>query len=417
MDGKRLYIPQMCSGTAQLFSGAFRALGIDARPSPPSDSRTRELAARHCCGDECYPQIVTLGDFLKVTEEPGFDPDKTAFFMPTAAGPCRFGQYTHLIRRTFDRLGMEEVEIISPTSENGYRGLGSVGPEAFRYGWWAMVAADLLRKMLHRTRPYESVAGQTDSVYQHCLELSAETLANAETHGKGKFTALLHTLKECVQLFAGVKADYRKDRLLIGVSGEIFCRLNTFSNEDFIRKIEQYGGEAWLADTTDWFFYSNLWEMEELRVFGHPASPKRLTAWLSDKVQKQDEHKLHALFKEALTGWEEPPIDKLVSLGGRYIDPHAALGETILSVGKTVWLHEKGADGVVDISPFSCMNGIASESLYPKMSRDLDGLPIRCFYFDGTQANLDEDVSIFMELAAHYAKEKQTQRSYPASFR
>ena len=156
--------------------------------------------------------------------------------------------------------------------------------------------------------------------------------------------------------------------------------------------------------------------MEEIRTFGNRFSFRMLKAWLSDKVMRREEHELYAPFGVALTGWEEPSIDELVSLGSRYVDPHAALGENLLSPGKAVWLHRKGADGMVDISPFSCMNGIFSESIYPQVSRDLGGMPIRSFYFDGTQANLDEDVSIFMELAAHYAKGKQTRRTFPPYF-
>jgi predicted nucleotide-binding protein (sugar kinase/HSP70/actin superfamily) len=416
LKGTALYIPQLCQGTAQLFSGAFRAVGVDARPNPASDARTRDLAARHCSGDECYPQIVTLGNFLKVTEEPGFEPGNTAIFMPTAAGPCRFGQYNVLFRRTLDRIGLEEVDIISPSCENGYRGLGKIGPEAFRYVWWALVTGDILRKMLHRTRPYECVPGETDAVYQQCLDAVFETLSQPDRRGKAKFTDLKRCLERCRKLFANIEADYSKQRLLIGVGGEIFCRLNTYSNEDFVRKIEQYGGEAWVSDIVEWFFYSNLWEMEEIRTFGNRFSPSMLKAWLSDTVQKREEHQLYAPFREALIGWEEPSTDELVKLGGRYVDPHAVLGESILSLGKATWFHRKGADGMVDISPFSCMNAILSESIYPKVSRDLDGLPIRSFYFDGTQANLDEDVSIFMELAAHYAKGKQPRRTFPPYF-
>ena len=39
---------------------------------------------------------------------------------------------------------------------------------------------------------------------------------------------------------------------LIGVVGEIFCRLNTFSNEDLIRKLEGYGAEACLSHIAEW---------------------------------------------------------------------------------------------------------------------------------------------------------------------
>ena len=58
-------------------------------------------------------------------------------------------------------------------------------------------------------------------------------------------------------------------------------------------------------------------------------------------------------------------MKEIVDRGARYIEPHAAMGEMILNLGKASWLHQKGADGMVDSSPFSCMNGIICESIYP----------------------------------------------------
>ena len=43
--GKRIYIPPMAYGSARAFASAFRAIGLDAEPTPPSDHRTRELGA------------------------------------------------------------------------------------------------------------------------------------------------------------------------------------------------------------------------------------------------------------------------------------------------------------------------------------------------------------------------------------
>lgn len=417
LAGRTLYIPQMCSGSAVLFAAAFRALGINARPCPDSDARTRELAARHCTGDECYPQIVTMGDFLKVTEQEGFRAETAAFFMPTAGGPCRFGQYNHLMRRMLGKLGFDEVLIVTPSFEGSYRELGDNGSEIMRYVWWALVAGDLLRKMLHRTRPYEQHAGTADRTYLEALRLVEATLARPERRNRQKFEDLEATLTSCRQMFADVEADYRKDRLLIGVVGEIFCRLNTFSNDDLVRSIEAAGGEVWLADICEWIYYGNYWGQEEIRSFGNRWSGAYLKGWLSDLVQHREEHRLQRIFAEALAGWEEPSsVREVIELGEPYIEPHAALGEMILNLGKSVWLQRKGADGILDISPFSCMNGVVCEAIYPRVSRDLDGIPIRTFYFDGTQGNLADDVGIFMELAAHYASRKTTRRQWPEMF-
>ncbi len=92
------------------------------------------------------------------------------------------------------------------------------------------------------------------------------------------------------------------------------------------------------------------------------------------------------------------------------------MGEMVLSVGKAAYLAKHGADGIIDISPFTCMNGIVSEAIYPKLSKDYGGIPIRNFYFDGTQSDLDRDLGIYMELARSYREKKKWARRYPAYF-
>jgi len=122
---------------------------------------------------------------------------------------------------------------------------------------------------------------------------------------------------------------------------------------------------------------------------------------------------LQHLFK----GCEEPnDIGHLLEPGTPYLPYWGSLGEMALNAGGAVHLYEKGADGVVDISPFTCMNGIVSEAVYPKISEDHDGIPIRVFYFDETEADYDRDAEIFLELATTYKKRKKIPRVYPDHF-
>ena len=126
LSGKTVYIPTMGEGSSEAFAAAFRWLGVNAQPTPPSDERTRELGGKYTSGDECYPAKVTVGDFLRVIEQPGFDPERTAFFMPTAEGPCRFGQYAPFLRKILREAGYGDVQVLSPTSQNGYADLGDI---------------------------------------------------------------------------------------------------------------------------------------------------------------------------------------------------------------------------------------------------------------------------------------------------
>src|SRR5271166_6179027 len=141
---KRIYIPPMAYGSARAFASAFRAIGLEAEPTPPPDHRTKELGAHYTSGDECYPAKVTVGDFMKVLERPEIDPARVAFFMPTAEGPCRFGQYAPYLRLILDANGHRDVEILSPTSGNAYGGMGTLAKPFVRTAWRALLWADVL---------------------------------------------------------------------------------------------------------------------------------------------------------------------------------------------------------------------------------------------------------------------------------
>ena len=418
LAGKTVYIPPMAYGSARAFCAAFEAIGVHAELTPPSDERTCELGARYTSGEECYPAKVTIGDFMKVVESPGFDPERVAFFMPTAEGPCRFGQYTPYLRKVLRDNGWDRVQILSPTSANGYADIGAVAGVFVRTGWRALVAGDILHKLLLKTRPYETRSGETDRVYEECLDDICHTLGTADTEPGAQLQALKAALIRVRERFRAIPAAYNPETPLIGVVGEIFCRLNTFSNDDMVRKIEAYGGEAWMSDIAEWIFYTNSEHARHLRLVGRRFSLTMLGTKIRGWVQKRDEHTLYAPFHEDFRGYEEPEdVSIVLRYGEPYLPNWGVMGEMVLNTGKAIYLARKGVDGIVDISPFTCMNGIVSEAVYPRISRDNAGIPIRNFYFDGTQSDLDRDIGIYLELARAYQRTKPFQRIFPACFR
>jgi predicted nucleotide-binding protein (sugar kinase/HSP70/actin superfamily) len=404
LKGKRIYIPPMAHGSARAFAAALRAIGLEAEPTPPSDHRTRELGARYTSGDECYPAKVTVGDFMKVVESRPTELDRIALFMPTAEGPCRFGQYAPYLRHVLDSNGSGAVEILSPTSQNAYAGLGELAKPFVRTGWRALLSADLLQKLLLMHRPYEEALGDAESVYEECLADLCATLESTPVEPGVQLAALGQSMVRSRERFRRLASPGRQARPLIGVVGEIFCRLNTFSNEDLVRTVEAHGAEAWLSDIVEWIWYTNSERFRKLKLEGRQWTPEALGAWVRGRVQKHDEHVLTETFREDFAGREEPDIYEILECARPYLPREGAFGEMVLNVGKAVYLAKHGAAGIIDISPFTCMNGIVCEAVYPQVSRDLGGIPIRNFYFDGTQSDLDRDLGVYMELARGYEK-------------
>ncbi|NLF29379.1 MAG: hypothetical protein GX591_00670 [Planctomycetes bacterium] len=418
LDGRTLYVPRMTYVGARVFTAVFRSAGIDARMVEPSDDKTLEWGALYSSGEECYPQKVTLGDFMRIVHADGFDPDATAFFMPIAEGPCRFGQYAPYLRRVLADLGYGQIPVISPTSKNSYDGLAAHAPDMIRRLWRGVVAGDVLRKILLRTRPYETQPGAADAALERSLEEVEAVLERPDLDSRERMAALVAALTAARDRFRNVPAHYTTDRVLIGVVGEIFCRLNSFSNDDALRRIEAHGGEAWLSDMCEWVWYTNWGEQRNLLRQGRRISLAMLKAVIRDKVQAADEHALYAPFAEDFRGYEEPHdlYGQVLQPVWDYLPADSAIGEMVLTIGKSAYLQRKGADGIVDISPFSCMNGIVTEAIHPALSRDCDGMPIRSFYFDDSSSNLQRDLDIFMELARGYNKRKTVRRVYPAVF-
>ena len=110
--------------------------------------------------------------------------------MPTAEGPCRFGQYAPYLRHVLDANGYGDVEILSPTSKNAYGGLGDTG-RAVRAHRLARAAgrrpaAKAAADATGRTRR----RGDAEAVYEECLDDLCRTLENTPVEPGVQLAAL-----------------------------------------------------------------------------------------------------------------------------------------------------------------------------------------------------------------------------------
>ncbi|MGA7906689.1 MAG: hypothetical protein WCA16_04705 [Candidatus Sulfotelmatobacter sp.] len=416
MAGKKVYLPAMAEGSVEALCAVMRWIGIDARPTPPSDARTLELGSQHTSGEECFPAKITTGDFLKIAQQPGFDAKRAVFFMGTTDGPCRFGQYAPFLRQVLRKQGLADVRVLSPHGEHGYSDFEDFDNAFVRSAWRGLVAADILRKLLLQTRPYETYPGAADRAYRESVDDLCQVLERSCSDTACQMRSVTASLLRARDRFRGVPARFDGKRPLIGIVGEIFCRLNNFSNQDLVRRLEAQGAECWMSDIAEWIAYTNMEEVRNLRLAGRVYSWGMLKSKLRSRIQHADEHALRALFVEDFAGYEEPGVEETLKLAHPYLPFPGAEGEMVMNLGRSAYLALHGVDGIVDISPFTCMNGVVSEAIYPKLSREYGGIPIRNFYFDGQQSDLERDIGIYLELAWSYREKKPFQRSYPRRF-
>jgi predicted nucleotide-binding protein (sugar kinase/HSP70/actin superfamily) len=282
---------------------------------------------------------------------------------------------------------------LSPNCEDGYVGLGHVAMPFLRTAWRAAVAGDLVEKLLLMIRPYEVKPGEADQAYQRSITTLSEILEHAPLSPGRQLRALCDGLSACRNRFRAIDVQRRDGRPLIGIVGEIFCRLNAFSNQNLIRRLEAYGAEAWLAGFGEWVWYANAEEQRVLKLQGRGLSWNAWRARLRNHFQRRDEEALREPFAADFAPRPEPEIAEVLHAARPYLPAEGAVGEMVLNVGNVPCFARRGVDGVIDISPFTCMNGVVSEAIYPRVSKDLGGLPIRSLYFDGSTADADLDLA------------------------
>ncbi len=284
---RRLYIPSM-SPHAYPFAAAFTRAGIPAEVLPESDSDTLVYGRQFTSGKECYPCIVTTGDMVKRTKDPDFDPDHSAFFMPSGSGPCRFGQYNKLHRLVLKELGLERVPVISPNQGRSfYNELGEVAKNFDRIAWRGLLAVDFVLKMTRERRPYELKKGEHDRVFRESVDRISESILNDED--------IFDVLEEIRNRIHAIPIDDSVRRPLIGIVGEVFVRTNAFSNNNIVAEVERLGGEAVLPPFTEWILYTNYTRKRGNLVNRDYKS--YFVTWIKDKVQKRDEHRMMQIFE------------------------------------------------------------------------------------------------------------------------
>ena len=387
---RTIYIPYMCDH-GRMIAASMRANDVLAEALPMANKQSVDVGRRFTSGKECYPAILTTGDIVKKALSPNFDSEASAFFMATASGPCRFGQYNKFHRLVLDELGFNNVPIYTmDQGENYGEDTDKLGTHFRKRAWNGIMYVDLLQKLQRETRPYEINKGEADHLYESFVKKAEAALE--------KHQSLVGLAMEAGVAFSKVKVDRSKPRPLIGVIGETYVRCNEYANNFLARNIERLGGEAFIPPFSEWINYIAHCRREAC-VFEKDYKGF-LGEFISDIVQRYDAYKLTRVFKGRIRHFlKDASIKELIRKGKPYIDD-SYKGDPVLSMGKAIEYAEEGFDGIVNVIPFHCMPGTVVNGVLERFQKDYDGVPCLKLSFDGQeQTNEETRLEAFMHQA------------------
>ena len=355
---RTLLVPYM-SPHAEVIGASMEGYGVKALVLPEPDSRVLHYADKVTSGVECLPFRVTLGSFLQHYYENGHDIDKPAAFMASAYGPCRLGHYAGEQLRVFQDLGLD-LPMFGSVSNNGYRDM-QIGSrmDVIRFvqlAWKGCVAADVLQKMLWRSRPYETEPGIADGLFRHYLDLVNQQLREAKS--------IKGIIREASEEFKSIIDPSLPRRPLVGINGEIFLRSNDFSNQNLVRRCEEVGLEVIVSPMAEWMKYVSRRNVEDAI---RDRSVRRL---VMNSVLEKLQEKMERGIEQECSGLveQDPPTRELLAYSRRWLSAKCG-SEAVLSIGSGVeWMENPHFAGVISVMPHGCMPGGIVAAMSEKFS-------------------------------------------------
>ncbi len=359
-------IPSMGRLSTEAMAAVFRHAGYHVAPHPPADEAVLKLGRAHSSCKECLPLILTTGTLLNYVRTKKQPDETVVYLMPTAPGPCRFGQYAVFLNDLIRNYEIPDVAVFSLTSDNSYFGMG----KGFDYdrAWWSIVLSDIMEDIRAMLLTNAADAGHAVQVFEDAWNIIVDAV---ETKS---FSGLIAVLDEQMARLSAVptlKPFHDVPKILL--TGEIFVRKDSFSRRFLTEWLAENGFAAMCSPVAEWIHYVDYmvdvdghWKrmtfLEKLRFY--------LRRWMMGRYENR---LLNALSRSGLV--EAGPVDikRIIKTASPYLSVNLG-GEAVLTIGSSLAEVATEVCGVIAIGPFGCMPNRLSESILTQIMTRRDKL-------------------------------------------
>lgn len=347
--------PAMGETAVHMMAATFSSQGFNVYAHEPSNEAILKLGRANTSCKECLPLILTTGTLLNYVRNIQRPDEVVLYFMPTGAGPCRFGQYYIFMEDLVRKLQIPNVTMFALSSEDGYDGLPT---SLHRRVWWGVLLSDIfedMRSMLLAN------AREPLAAVELFWEKYSEILAAVRTE---KFEVLEKVLQDAARTLGDIPLKRPFHEVpIISLMGEIFVRRDGLSRQYLTEQLAAKGFAAVCAPVAEWVHYADYLLNKGLSLHNNQGWRKKLGARLKQFFMHKDERRIRSILASSgLIRKETAHIEQVIKTARPYISPHLG-GEAILTVGSAI--HEVAAlsCGVIAIGPFGCMPNRLAESI------------------------------------------------------
>lgn len=321
------------------WASALRKIGVEPLVPPYTSKRTLSLGTKHSPEAICLPYKLILGNFIEAIENGA---DYVA--MITSPGICRLGEYGNNIKETLTDLGYK-ANYIELSLYDGFKGLyrflveltGKNNPvqiiRTLNICIRKIFVIDDFDKELSYYRAREIKQDEAEKNYKKALNL----IKTAD-----KTSDLKKAYKKGLELIRSTKIDENREVLNVDITGEIFLVNDEFSNQNLERELGRMGVQTRRSLT--------------------------VSSFLKDAI-------IPKAFRKG-----ETHLERANRLAKPYLMRDIG-GDALECISDVAYADERKIDGIIHISPFTCMPEIMSQNIFPAMREDCD-IPILALIMD-----------------------------------
>ena len=352
--GVELLLPSMGRRGTDALAAFFRGAGINARALPTPDRGVLDTGRGQASCKECLPYHLTTGSFLSWLREHPADGKVSLLFLPSAAGPCRLGQYAPALEQIIEQQRIPDTAVFTLTDEDSYSGLGT---GALLNGWKSVVLGDVFGDIAAMLRLCAADTEQANRVFDRVWE---ECLAVLEGRSKQRLGTFLD---RAARTLAALPLKRSPASLpVVSLVGEIFVRREEFSRRNLVDYLEEHGFFVKVAPVHEYFYYADYCiacNLGEKKAGVGTRLHRRLSVAVQERIEADIKRRLA---RSGLYRFEMVAIGSTITHAAHLLSREFR-GEHHLSVGLGLREMLTTSCGVVSVGPFGCMPSRVAEAL------------------------------------------------------
>lgn len=362
------------------------------------DASTRDTGLKYVHNDTCYPALLVIGQLLGALQSGRYDINKVALMITQTGGGCRASNYIYLLRKALKKAGLGHVPVISLNlaGMENHPGFTLTTPLLYKMVYCAFYG-DLMMLLSNQCRPYEKTAGETDRLINEWVE---RLIGEMKHPGNLRYAHVKKNYRRITDDFAAILGDTKRDKVKVGVVGEIYVKFSPMGNNNLERFLQNEGAETVMPGFLDFAIYCVYNGIADWRLYRRRPTYAALCKVLYGFLLRKQRYIREMILRDYPQFMPPADFDKTRKRAMSVIGIGAKMGEGWLLPAEMLELIDEGVTNIVCTQPFGCLpNHIVGKGVMKPIKEQNPDVNIVAIDYDPSATAINQENRIKLMLS------------------